>query len=121
MKILIFIIISSITGSLYGQNGFGGGEIPDQMYGSMDSLMVKVANQLILPSSCNQEGLVFVEFLLKKNGDTEKFRVIRGLCHYADSVVVQIVKELKFSPRKINNKAVDSKKIFSIPFKKREE
>ncbi len=121
MSIIFLSLFFCSCTCVSGQKGFGNSEIPAQMHGSMDSLLVTVSDKLVLPNSCNEAGNVAVEFILKADGTKENIRVIRGICGYADSVAIQITKDLGFTPLRIKNVATDSKKILTIPFRKNEK
>lgn len=61
------------------------------------------------------QGVVFVTFLVKKDGTLEDFRVMRGIGSGCDEEALRVVRMMNFKPGKQNGKSVDVQ--YNLPIK----
>lgn len=91
-----------------------------QLKGGYDSLYKAIKHKTILPNLCGQSGRVFVDFVITELGDTKRASIAKGLCPTADSIALDIVKNLKYIPAKRNGISVAIKQSLPIYFTKEE-
>ncbi|MEO0555733.1 MAG: energy transducer TonB [Bacteroidota bacterium] len=95
-------------------------ETAPELLGGYDSLYNAIKPLTIIKSSCPNEGRVFVTFLLSKEAKISKVKVAKGLCPKEDSIAIEIVKSLKYSPAKYKGKPIETMRSIPIHFNKEE-
>ena len=91
-----------------------------ELKGGYDSLYKAIKHETLLPDSCGQTGKVFVDFVISELGNTKEASVVKGICPTADSIALNIVKRLKYTPAKRNGLPISVKQFLPIYFTKKE-
>lgn len=86
--------------------------------GGKDALLKFLSDNIKYPEAARKagiQGMVYVTFVVKKDGTIEGTRVMRGIGSGCDEEALRVVKMMKFKPGKQNGKPVDVQ--FNLPIK----
>jgi protein TonB len=86
--------------------------------GGFTSLKNFIKQNLKYPRAIAEyEGSVFVEFIVNEDGSLTDFKIIKGLCNICDSNAIETLKKMpKWTPARVNNKAIKSKMIVPVNY-----
>ena len=94
-------------------------EVTPSFPGGDKARMTFLSNNIIYPEISkerNEQGIVFISFVVEKDGRLTHIHVIRGVSTEIDKEVVRVIKKMpKWKPGKIKNEVVRSK--FNMPVK----
>ena len=117
MKYLIVIfVLYSLSCKSQDKNLFINPYSEPLLIGGIDSLMIAIKPVTELPSTCLEQGKVYVQFCVSINGNVKGAKIIRGLCCQADSISLEIIRTLKFEPATQNGIPYEVSRIFPITF-----
>jgi len=89
--------------------------------GGMEKMMAFLSKEIVYPKSAvdaNQEGKVYVLFIVSKRGKLSDFEIVRGLGNELDNEALRAVKNMpKWKPGKQGSKRVKVKVVIPIEFK----
>jgi TonB family protein len=93
-------------------------EISAVMYGSYDSLLSVTEGIRKIADKENNclPGTAYVQMEIDTSGNVRQPKILKSVCPAADSIAMEIVRQLKFHPAWKNQTKVKSNKIITIPF-----
>lgn len=113
MKAIFVILLTSIATACSSQNyPYSQAEL----IGGYDSLYKKLKTDHARLTSCGTKGRVYVTFEVMGNGTIKNCRVVKGICPKADSIAVNIVRTLAYTPAQKNGVPIESTRTIFIPF-----
>jgi TonB family protein len=94
-------------------------EVVEDMPDPVNGLLQDISTQITYPEKArneNIEGLVFVEFVVKKDGNVDQVKVINGIGYGCDEEAVRAVRATKWNPGKEQGKPVEVRMVMPIAF-----
>jgi len=99
-------------------NNMTAGEVEKkaQFPGGQDALIKFMCDNIKYPKETEQEGTVFIEFIVDKNGKCKDFKVLKGVNDIIDASAMEAIKKMpKWEPAQKDGKKVATS--YTIPIK----
>ncbi len=117
LQILISLFLLYSVSCLSQDSVYTRYDLPATVIGGIDSLYDAVSTRTIIQNDCAcSEARVFVAYTVTNAGKVQDLNIIKKLCCKADSVAIQIVKNLRCRPATYMNKPIHSRRTIPICF-----
>jgi TonB family protein len=94
-------------------------EVVDDMPAPVNGLVQDISSKINYPEKAkneNIEGIVFVQFVVKKDGSVDDVKVLNGIGAGCDEEAVRVVQTVKWNPGKEQGKPVGVRMVMPIAF-----
>ncbi len=131
MKVLTVIIVFAFSSFVVAQQGSAVVEeqevfhdyisLAPEFLGGETAMMLYIANNFQYPQSAIdniEQGKVYVEFVIEKDGSITNVKVLRGVSEAIDNEALRLIKEMpKWKPGEVDGNKVPIRLIIPIIFK----
>jgi TonB family protein len=94
-------------------------EVVEEMPAPVSGLLQDISQKITYPEKARKEhieGIVFVQFVVKKDGSVDQAKVINGIGYGCDEEAVKAVRNSKWNPGKEQGKPVDVRLVLPVAF-----
>jgi len=134
IRVVLIVLFLGLSGSVFGQTGGTDSlssssdstimvilDVEPSFKGGMERMFKWLDKNLSYPPAAREagiEGIVYVEFVVKKNGSISEVVVMKGVDPILDAAAVQAVQSMpRWKPARQNGKRVRCLMVLPIQFK----